>query len=125
MKVPFRLRRVPEPRPVQALLMPGHDSAVLLRICARLRLDPLPAIYAVADGFLVKLERPLSEPTAGVIRLAELGANVYLPADAELTPGLLADEAAALGQKRGLVFLPEGRVLEFQPDRPVPPAQLL
>lgn len=125
MKVPFRLRRLPEPRPAQALLAPGHDSAVLLRMCVRLRLDPLPAIFAVTDGFLLRLEGPLTEPIAGVIRFAELGANVFLPADAELTPGLLADEAAALGQKRGLVFLPEGRVLEFQPDHPVPPAQLL
>jgi len=61
---------------------------------------------------------------AGVIRLRSLGDNLLLPADAELVPALLEDEAAALGRQRGLVFLPGGRVLEFNPHAPLPPAAL-
>src|SRR5262249_52178512 len=136
-KVAYRLRRRPEARPALALLLPGHDSSALLRLCARLGLDPLPQIFASADGFLLRLLRPLHQPVAGVIRLAELAANVLLPVDAELIPGLLPDEAAALGRARGLIFLPHAarsrantsgahcRVLEFAPEQPVPLAQLL
>ncbi len=40
--------------------------------------------------------------------------------DADLAPALLADEAADLVKRRGLVFLPGGRVLAFDPGQPLP-----
>jgi len=125
MKVPFRLRRVSQPRPATALLLPGHDSAALLAVCARLGHDPWPAVFAVHDGFLLELRQPLREPVGGTIRLAELADNVLLPVDAELIPALLDDEARALGRERGLIFLPEGRVLAFAPRQPVAIEQLV
>jgi tetratricopeptide (TPR) repeat protein len=45
--------------------------------------------------------------------------------DAELSPALLPDEAAALTGRRGLVFLPGGRVLAFDPAAPLPPSAWL
>src|SRR5688500_8627151 len=111
MKVPFRLRRIAQARPATALLLPGHDSAALLSVCARLRQRSWPAVFAVHDGFLLKLNEPLPGAVGGAIRLTEPARNVLLPVDAELVPALLADEAAALGRERGLIFLPEGRVL--------------
>src|SRR5688572_28217161 len=125
MQVPFRLRRLSEPRPVAALLALGHDSAALLALCARLRQDPLPTVFVVRDGFVLRITQPLREPVAGVIRLCEPAANVLAPVHAQLTPTLLPDEAAALGRRRGLVFLPEGGALEFHPDAPVALSSLL
>jgi tetratricopeptide (TPR) repeat protein len=82
-------------------------------------------VYAVADGFLLKLPRPCSAPPAGIIRLRALADNLFVPAAADLVPLLLPDEAAALVRRRGLVLLPGDRVLEFAPDRPLPLAKLL
>ena len=68
-------------------------------------------------GCCSKLPKPLSEPVGGVIRLRQLADNRFLPVDADLIPALLPDEAKALVLRRGLVFLPGGRVLEFQHDK--------
>jgi tetratricopeptide (TPR) repeat protein len=125
MKVPYRLRRRARPEPATALLLPAHDPADVLRLCERLGCDPLPAVYAVADGFLLKLAQPAPGAVAGCVRLRGLSAHLLLPVDADLEPALLPDEAAALVRDRGLVFLPGGRVLEFAPGRPLPPAALL
>jgi hypothetical protein len=125
MKVPFRLRRVGEARPATALLLPGHDVAALLGVCARVGRDSWPELFAVHDGFLLRFKKGLREPVGGVIRLAELADNVLTPVDAALAPGLLPDEAAALGRERGLIFLPEGRVLAFTPKQPIRLEQLL
>ena len=65
-----------------------------------------PSVHATADGLLVKLPQPLSTFVPGVIRLRQLSANLFLPVDGDLVPGLLPDEAEALVRKRGLVFLP-------------------
>lgn len=116
MKVPFRIVRGATSRPVIALLLPGHEPGALLEVCAHLRLDPPPDIHAVADGFLVRMKQALTVLVAGVVRLSEAGANLLLPHDADLVPALLPDEASALGSKRGLIFLPGGRVLEFDPS---------
>ncbi len=124
MKVPYRLRRTADVRPTRALLIPGHDGAAVLRLCARLGIDA-PRIFAVADGFLLRLAQPIDKPVAGAFRLGELAANLLLPVDAELTPTLLADEADALGSRRGLIFLAGGRVLEFAPTEPIELAALV
>lgn len=121
MKLPFRLRRTQERRPVRALFLPGDGRDVLV-VCARLRLERFPKVYQVDGGFLLR-----AAPTGlvpGVVHLGELAPNLYLLADADLVPGLTDDEAAALCRTRGLVFLPD-RVLEFDPQKPLDPACFL
>jgi tetratricopeptide (TPR) repeat protein len=123
MKVPFQLRRLPEPEPAHALLLPGHDVPALLALCARL--GALPRVHVVAPGFLLKLPHPAAGPFPGGLRLRRLAEDLFVPADAELVPALRDDEAAGLVRRRGLVFLPGGRVLAFAPDKPLTPADLL
>ena len=125
MKVPYRLRRRAPSEAPTALLLPSHSPTEVLRLCERLGTDPLPVIYSVADGFLLKLARPESNGAAGCVRLRGLSANLLVPVDADLEPALLPDEAAALVRERGLIFLPGGRVLEFAPARPLALAALL
>src|SRR5262249_6080154 len=124
-KTPFRLWRRPVPEPATALLLPNHDAAALAGLCVRLGLDPLPPVFFVADGFLLKLPRPRTEPLGGVLRLRALAEYLFLPVDADLAPALLPDEAADLVKRRGLVFLPGGRVLAFDPGRPLPLAKVI
>jgi hypothetical protein len=125
MMTPFRLYRRSEPEPAMALLLLSHRPEEVLRLCGSLPCLSWPPVYAVAEGFLVKLPGPSTRPFAGVIRLRELSANLLLPVDAELVPPLLPDEASALVRQRGLVFLPGNRVLEFHPDEALPVAALL
>ncbi len=125
MQVPFHLRRLPTAAPADALLLPTHDAEELLRFCVRLGVDPLPKIHALADGFLLQLTKPTETAWPPAIRLRRRVANLLLPADAELAPNLLDDEASGLVRDRGLIFLPGGRVLAFQPDQPVPLSELL
>jgi tetratricopeptide (TPR) repeat protein len=150
-KVPFRLRRVAPAAPAEAVWLPSADAAGLLAVCAALGEGAWPPVYALAGGFLVKMPggayqaRSGSEGTPaslagasglvagglagsafpGGVRLRALGTNLFLPADAELEPALLEDESSALAGKRGLVFLPGGRVLAFDPGHPLKPADLL
>src|SRR3954465_9349560 len=123
MKVPFQLRRV-EPAPAVAFLIES-DAAELLRLVARLGRPGFPTVHAVAGGFLIRLATPESSSHPGVTRLRALSANLFLPVDAELSPALLPDEAQALVRHRGLVFLPGGRVLAFDPEATLGPAELL
>ncbi|MCI0464448.1 MAG: CLH domain-containing protein, partial [Gemmataceae bacterium] len=123
MKVPFQLRRLPTRLPATALLLPGHHTGPLLDLCARL--CPMPSIYPVADGFLLKLQGSISEPCPGVIRLRHLADQLFVPTDAELIPALHKDERTGLTRDRGLVFLPGGRVLAFAPDQPLPLFRIL
>jgi hypothetical protein len=60
-----------------------------------------------------------------VIRLRCASSNLYLPTDADLVPSLLPDEYAGLTRRRGLVFLPGGGVLSFDPQQPVAMAALV
>jgi tetratricopeptide (TPR) repeat protein len=125
MKVDFRLRRLATPGQATAFLLPSHDSADLLRLCVRLGASEQPTISRTADGFLLRLPRPTQLVLPGVIGLRALAGNLFLPADAELIPPLLDDEAIGLVKQRGLIFLPGGRVLEFAPDEPVPLSAVL
>ena len=86
MNVAFELRRRPEGRHAIALLFPGGDVAALLGLCGRLGLDPSGRTFAVAGGFLLKLDEPTPRPIPGAIRLRALAEDLYLPADAELVP---------------------------------------
>src|SRR5262245_25959913 len=125
MKIAFHLRRRSEPAPASALLLLSDDTASLTRLLASLRCDPLPPIYEVADGFLLKLAQPIANAVGGVLRLRALADNLFLPVDAELVPPLLPVEAVDFGRLRGIVFLPHGRALEFDPARPLPLSKLL
>ena len=113
------------PIPAAALLLPGSNAGELLRLCARIGGEALPAIHAVASGFLVRLPRPDESAYPGVVRLRALSSNLFVQVDGELTPALLEDEAAALVRQRGPVFLPGGSVLEFSPSTTLSAADLL
>ncbi len=140
MKVPFHLRRRPAAEAVAALLLLTDDANDVVKSLVALAGGAMPAGYAVAGGVLVKsptgteysvLSTQYSEgpdrrqALCGTICLRALAENLFLPVDAELLPALLPDEAAALTAERGLVFLPGGRVLEFQADQPLAVRELL
>jgi tetratricopeptide (TPR) repeat protein len=131
MKVAFRLRRLAEPAPATALLLLSQRAKDVVRLCVDLGGDRFPEIFPVADGLLVRLSGSgacSSTPglaLTGMIALRNLSENLFLPVDAELIPALLEDEAASLGKRRGLVFLPGGRVLAFNPDAPLPSSAFL
>jgi tetratricopeptide (TPR) repeat protein len=93
--------------------------ADVLEVCTHVAAEPLPRIFPVAGGFLLLLQRPVTEWIPRTIRLRRLSGNLFVPADAELIPSLLEDELEALGRTRGLVFLPGGKVLGFAPDCPL------
>jgi tetratricopeptide (TPR) repeat protein len=61
----------------------------------------------------------------GTVALRSLGDHLFLPADADLEPRLLPDEAAGLTHRQGLLFLPGDRVHGFDPGRPLRPADLV
>jgi tetratricopeptide (TPR) repeat protein len=123
--VAFYLRRRPEGRRAAAVLIPGRDAATVLGFCARAGLDPSGRVFPVAGGFVVVLDDPTTRPLPGAVRLRALADNLYVPADSELVPALLDDEAAGLTRDRALVFLPGGRLLRFEPLSPVPLTDLL
>jgi tetratricopeptide (TPR) repeat protein len=120
MNVPLHLSRLPAAAPAEGLLLYSDAAADVLDLCARLGADPLPRIHAVADGFLLQLPAPVAGCFPRTVRLRRAAPNVWVPADAELVPALLDDEANALGRRQGLVFLPAGRVLAFTPAEPLP-----
>jgi tetratricopeptide (TPR) repeat protein len=124
-RVDFHLRRRPHNAPASALLLLSHNAADLARLWARIGGDPLPPAYLVADGVLVRLPVPCTEAFGGALRLRALADNLFLPVDADLVPTLLPEEAADLARQRGLIFLPGGRILEFDPARPLPLAAAL
>jgi tetratricopeptide (TPR) repeat protein len=119
MKTAFRLRRRLRAEAAAALLLPSEDVDALLQLCVRTGQDPTGCVYRVAGGFLVRLSQPSERPIPGVIRLRGASANLYVPADADLVPPLLPDEQAGLTRRQGLVFLPGGRVLSFDPRQPL------
>ena len=118
MKVAFHLRRRPGPGASSAVLLETDRVEDLLGLASGLGLHRSPPVYRVSGGFLVKLGEGV-EPAPGPIRLRSLAENLYLPVDADLVPALLDDEARGLTRDRGLIFLPGGRVLGFEPGSPL------
>ncbi len=115
MKVPFHLRRRPEAGAVEAAWLAADGVESILELLAVVdRPDRLPMIFRAGDGFLLVLERHAGAP-AGTIRLRRQAPNLFLPADSDLVPAPLDDEAEGLTRHRGLVFLPGGRILAFDP----------
>ena len=125
MKIPYRLARRPSDHPATALMVLGESSAEILGLCARIGLEPKGRVFAVSGGLLLKLDRPRVEPSPQAIRLRKLAENLLIPVDAELLPALLDDEAAGLTRDRGLIFLPDGEILGFDPRSPIDPMSLL
>ncbi|HWE40625.1 MAG TPA: tetratricopeptide repeat protein [Isosphaeraceae bacterium] len=125
MKVPFRLKKRPEVAPAESVLVAARDAGEVLAHCARLGLDPSGRVFDVACGFLLRLGEATTRPCPGAVRLRTLAPNLLIPVDAELIPALLDDEAAGLVRDRGLIFLPGGRALGFDPRRPVELGRLL
>jgi hypothetical protein len=124
-QVPFRLRRRSWAEPATAVFVSSRSALALLAPCAQLGLDPSACVFDVARGYLVTVERPLSDRSLGDVRLRALVPGFYLPVDADLVPSLLVDEAEGLVRDWGLVFLPSGRALLFDRHAPVELTQLL
>jgi tetratricopeptide (TPR) repeat protein len=124
-KVNFHLRRTLPAGPPSALLLTSGETDELLALCTRLGGKSMPRVFPVSAGFLIQPDGPVTAPFPRTIRLRRLAANLYVPVDAELLPSLLDDELAALGSRRGLVFLPAGRVLSFDPSSPLPLSALV
>jgi hypothetical protein len=125
MQIPFQLVRRAESEPATALLLLSLDPAQLLGLCAQLAADPLPRISVTADGFLLLLDEPTDRAWPECLRLRRLAEHLLVPVDADLWPQLHSTEASALTRKRGLIFLPGERVLEFTPEFPVETADIL
>jgi tetratricopeptide (TPR) repeat protein len=133
MKVPYQLRKATEAAPAAGLLLLSESVADLLALCAaagagrpghpEAEAGALPPVHSVPGGFLVKRARPADRAFPGALRLRRLAPDLFLPADAELVPALLDEEAAGLVRQRGLVFLP-GRVLAYDLT-PLPASALL
>jgi tetratricopeptide (TPR) repeat protein len=120
LKVPWRLQRRPGNDAARALLLASHQVADLVDLLGKFQMGTLPRIFAVADGFLLMLTTPTTASFPGTFRLKALASHLFLPVDAELSPALLEDELRGLVSRRGLVFLPGGRLLSFDPDQALP-----
>ena len=114
MKVAFHLRRRAEAEVAAAALLEVDSVEALLGEIATLGGPRPPEVHRVVGGFLLIIG-PGDGPRPGSTRLHALAARIYLPADADLVPTLLDDEAQGLTRDRGLVFLPGGRVLAYDP----------
>jgi tetratricopeptide (TPR) repeat protein len=132
MNVPFQLRKRVGAEPATALLLlhrgtdvPRSPGEEVLAVCARLGGARRAIIHAVADGFLLLPQNPVTAVVPRTIRLRSLCPNLFVPADADLVPALHDDEARGLVRDRGLVFLPGGRVLAFAPNEPLPLRSLI
>jgi tetratricopeptide (TPR) repeat protein len=120
-ELPLQLDRAESPiGPADAFLLTSDDSPSLASACVSLAGAELPEVHRVRGGFLlIPRESPAQAPP-GAIRLRRLAGDLYLPVDARLRPALLADEIVALTALQGLVALPGGVVLAFDPSLPLP-----
>lgn len=124
MDIPFRLIRRESVLPTQALLVPSVEVRDLLEVVAAVG-GGWPAVFPLAGRFLVVPAGPFPATIPGTIRLRRLAGELYIPADSDLVPSLRTDEAVDLTASRGLVFLPGGPVLGFDPARPLPESATL
>jgi tetratricopeptide (TPR) repeat protein len=125
-KVPFRLIRRPAARPAEGHLLIGADAAAVLSAWAGPGTETeRPALFRTAAGVLMVLPEPAESAVPGAVRMRRIAAHLWVPADADLSPALLDDEAADLTAGRGLVFLPDGTAAAFAPDAPMSVGELL
>src|SRR5690349_13918017 len=108
-RVPFSLRKAPVHHPVAGWLLPSLDLADLTACLEGLR-PTWPVVHATALGWLLRFDDPPARTWPGAIRLRRLADDLLVPADADLCPALLPDEADALVRERGLVWLPGDRL---------------
>jgi hypothetical protein len=118
--VPLKLaRRSDAPEAADAFLLFAGGYGELADACARLG-AATPAVYPVRGGFLLVPPHEEARPLPGAVRLRRPSGDLFIPADAALSPALLPDEVAALTRDRGLVLLPGGEALAFDPSAPLP-----
>ncbi len=123
MEVPIRLVRSASPQSAaDGFLLLADSPAPLASVCAKL--DPWPRVFTVRGGFLL-VSSGSAGSVPGTVRLRRQSGDLFIPADADLLPALLPDESAALTRDRGLVVLPGGTVLAFDPAGPLPVTQWL
>ena len=117
MDVPFRLVRREPPRAADAFLVLADSPAPLAAACACF--DTVPETFAVSGGVILLPRAVGPDPVPGAVRLARLAGDLFVPVDADLLPTLLPDEAVGLTRDRGLIVLPGGIVLSFDPTTPL------
>jgi hypothetical protein len=122
-EVPIRLARREEALPADAFLLFADGPVPLAAACERFA--ELPEVFPVRGGFLLVPRGGGLHPAPAAIRLRRLSGDLFIPADADLLPSLLPDEAAALTRERGLVALPGGTVLAFDAGSPLPVSRWL
>jgi tetratricopeptide (TPR) repeat protein len=118
-EVPLRLARRENPAATDAFLLLADDPAPLASACERLGAAALPEVYLVRGGFLIVPRFGEAPPIPGAVRLRRLAGDLFAPVDAALLPALLPDEVASLTRNCGLVALPGGEVLAFDPANPL------
>jgi len=111
-EVPFRLTRREDAFAADAVLVFADGFAPVAAAVG----GAAPQVFPVRGGFLLIG----AGAVPGAIRLRRLAGDLFIPADADLVPALLPEEAAGLTRDRGLVFLPGGPVLAFDPAAPLP-----
>jgi len=111
-EVPFRLTRRDDALAANAVLVFADGFAPVAAAVG----GAAPQVFPVRGGFLLIG----AGAVPGAIRLRRLAGDLFIPADADLVPALLPEEAVGLTRDRGLVFLPGGPVLAFDPTAPLP-----
>lgn len=127
LEIDYRLERLATAGPADGLLVETDRAVDVLRVVGALdRAGVGAVVHAVSTGFLVLGDHPLPPraPEPGILRVRRLGGRLYVPAQGSLSPSLLQYEMEGLTRDRGLVFLPDGRVLAFDPSGPLSAAEL-
>ncbi|MFO0805549.1 MAG: hypothetical protein U0791_20800 [Gemmataceae bacterium] len=123
MNVPLHVKRRFEPADsADALLFRAASFAPLL---TAIRIAPGAKVLPVHGGFVLLTSDGIREFVPGAIRLRRIGGDLFVPHDAILVPALLPDEVASLTRDRGLVVLPDGGILAFDPGAPLPVSRWL
>ena len=123
MQVPLRLAHRDSPPAADAFLLPA-DGFGPLAGAPQARRRACPTCTPCAAGSCSSRGRS-RRARHRAVRLRRVSGDLFTPADATLLPALLPDEITALTRDRGLVVLPGGGVLAFDPDRPLPVSQWL
>jgi tetratricopeptide (TPR) repeat protein len=118
-EVPFRLTRRDAPAAApDAFLLFAEGARALAAAVVSQRGAASPNVYLVHGGFLL-LTGDNVRPPGGAIRLRRISGDLFVPIDANLCPALLPDEVVALTQDRGLIVLPSGEILAYDPTCPL------
>jgi tetratricopeptide (TPR) repeat protein len=122
-KVPVRLVKREAAPPADAYLLFAENAEPLRDGLSHA--GALPQVFPVRGGFLLIYSAPPAQEPRGAIRLRKLGGQLYLPADADLLPAFLPEEINDLTAKRGLVAMPGGSFLAFDPEAALLPGDWL